>query len=486
MKKLIILVMALLVLASCEELTELNKDVKNPQEVPSGSLFANATVAMFDRMASPNVNENALRLWAQQWAQTTYADESNYELVERNINGRFWNTLYATVMTDSRAARADVPSEAETNLWTPAQVASQQAAMEILEILAMHTLVDVFGDLPYSEAFDSDATVTPGYDDDKDIYDDLITRLDAAIGNLGSGDNGMGSYDLIYGGSADQWKKMANSLKLRLAIRIADVNPTKAKAMAEAAAPGVFTSSADDYTLPFQGSTPNTNPLWEDLVQSGRSDFVACGTMVDMMKALNDPRIDDFFKDMYEVTDPNGNVTMEFLGGVYGDNNSFNALSHPGARQLDPTHPGYILTYTEVRFLLADAAARGWDVGGTAEEHYNAAITNSILDWGGSAQEAADYLAQADVAYSTAAGDWKEKIGTQKWLALYDQGFEAWTSYRMYDAPVLPIAAQAGIPTPTRYTYPVTEYSLNENSVEAAAAAIGGDNLDTKVFWDVN
>ena len=123
-------------------------------------------------------------------------------------------------------------------------------------------------------------------------------------------------------------------------------------------------------------------------------------------------------------------------------------------------------------------------MGGDAATFYNAGVTASILEWGGSQADADAYLAEPSVAYATAAGDWKQKIGTQKWIALYDKGFEAWSSYRLYDYPVLPIAEQAQIPTPTRYTYPVTEYSLNEASVEAAASAIGGDALSTKVFWD--
>jgi hypothetical protein len=297
----------------------------------------------------------------------------------------------------------------------------------------------------------------------------------------------MGGYDLVYGGSADAWKKMANSLKLRFAIRIADANPTKAKALAEAAASGVFTSSADDYILHYSSATPNTNPLWEDLVESGRADFVAANTMVDIMNALNDPRINDFYQGEYEVVDPvTGLTELKFVGGIYGDNNLFAANSQPGTRQYDPTHPGFLLTYTEVRFLLADAAARGWNVGGTAEAHYNAAITNSILEWGGTQTEVDDYLAQAEVAYTTAAGDWKTKIGTQKWIAMYDQGFEAWTSYRMYNAPTLNIALEAQIPTPRRYTYPFSEYSLNELSVADAAAAMGGDAFESKIFWDKN
>jgi hypothetical protein len=122
----------------------------------------------------------------------------------------------------------------------------------------------------------------------------------------------------------------------------------------------------------------------------------------------------------------------------------------------------------------------------TAKEYYDAAVTESILMWGGTGAQASTYLAQPDVAYDTAPGTWKEKIALQKWIALYDQGFEAWTTYRIYDAPVMNIAEGAGTTPPNRYTYPIDEFSLNEENVKAAGAAIGGDVLMTQVFWDIN
>jgi hypothetical protein len=145
------------------------------------------------------------------------------------------------------------------------------------------------------------------------------------------------------------------------------------------------------------------------------------------------------------------------------------------------------MSYWEVAFLLADAAERGYNVGGTAEEFYNSGIESSILYWTGGDQAAADaYLAQAEVAYTTAAGTPFERIAVQKWISLYDQGFEAWSTVRFYDHPNMPIAVLSDLPTPKRYTYPVTEYSLNEENVETARSNIGGDTLDKSVFWDVN
>jgi hypothetical protein len=467
-----ILALLLGVFSCTQDLTELNADPKNPQNVDGGTLFANATLELMDFMATPNVNINNFRLYAQQWAQTTYADESNYELVERNVNGRAWNTFYAAVIRDLRG----VSLRNEDNPVLTDENKKNQAAMaEVLEIFTWTLLVDLFCDVPYSQAFGDD--VTPSYDDDKAIYDDLILRLDNAIANL-SGESRMGAFDLIYGGDVAQWRKFANSLKLRMAIRIADVDNGKASKMAgDAVSDGVFQSSGDDFKINYLSSTPHTNPLWEDLVQSGRSDFIAANTLVDAMNDLDDPRRPYFFKDQ---------INGEWLGGIYGDNNNYNAFSHPGFLQLDPTFPHTILSYTEVQFLLADAAERGYSAGGTAADFYSEGVRSSILEWGGSAQEADDYLANPAVAYATAPGTWKEKIALQKWIALYDQGFEAWTTWRLYDAPELQEAVQAMRMPPARYTYPVTEFSLNGENVQAAGAAIGGNTLDSKVFWDVN
>ena len=478
MKKYILLCTALLMFGACSDVSELNVDTKNPQNVPANSLVANATVSLFDLMSTPNVNRNNLRLWAQHWAQVSYSDESNYELVERNVHGRTVSTMYATVIRDLREARNIV--SANENLSSEVK-ANQMAVIDVLEAVAFTIVVDIFGDMPYSEAFDPD-NVTPAYDDDASIYSAMISQLNNAISALGGSTGDIG--DLIYGGDADAWKRFANSYKLRLAIRMADSDNAQAQSMAESAvSSGVFASNADNFVIAYEGSTPNTNPLWEDLVQSGRSDFIAGNTLVDYMNSLNDPRRQFYFKQ--NVADPNTGDVI-YVGGTVGAVNSFTANSQIGSIMHDPTHPGTIMGYTEVLFLLADAAERGYNVGSSAEDFYNAAVTNSIMEWGGGQTMADDYLGQADVAYSTAPGTWKEKIGLQKWIAMYDQGLEAWTTFRLYDAPVMNVAEAAGTVPPNRYTYPVTEYSVNTTNVEAAAAAMGGDDLFSKVFWDVN
>jgi hypothetical protein len=229
--------------------------------------------------------------------------------------------------------------------------------------------------------------------------------------------------------------------------------------------------------MQFLASPPNTNPLWEDLVQSGRFDFVAANTMVDKMKALNDPRIPLFFEK---------NEANQYVGGTYGAVNNYSSFSAPTAKISDPIFPHTFFSYAEMEFLKAEAIERGIAVGGTAEEHYNNGITASIEEWGGTPADAAAYLAQPSVNYQTAPGTYKEKIGLQSWIALYNRGFDAWTQWRRLDAPTLvapPNNVSGGV-VPVRYTYPVVEQNLNKANYQAASTAIGGDKMGTKLWFD--
>jgi hypothetical protein len=137
-----------------------------------------------------------------------------------------------------------------------------------------------------------------------------------------------------------------------------------------------------------------------------------------------------------------------------------------------------------VLFYEAEAAARGWNAGGTALELYNAAITSSFDDWGVAGAE--DYLATDGVAWDGTT-DWEKFIGTQSWLGNYERGFEAWTTYRRLDWPVMNVPeapeTEGGV-VPTRLTFPVNEQTLNPDSYTEAASAINGDKLTTKLFWD--
>jgi hypothetical protein len=473
MKKIFFIMATVVAVSSCtKDLTKLNDDPKNPKEAPSYAFLTNAERRLANVLASSNQNLNIFRLIVQHWQQTTYIDESNYDLSSRLVNDNTWDVLYRDILNDLKEAKKLIPLDVKEQ---PVQK-NQLAIADLLQVYTFYYLVTTYGDVPYSEALDISKPFAK-YDNDELILADLLVRIDAAIANLNTGAAGFGSADIIYNGNVAKWKKFANSLKLKIGMTIADADPAKGKtAVEEAVTGGVFTSNADNAMFQYLSAPPNTNPIWVDLVQSTRDDFAAASTLVEKMKDLADPRIDNYF-----TLDPNGG----YSGGIPGEGVVFSSVSHVSPVITGATFPGDLLDYAEVEFLLAEAVERGFSVGGgTAQSHYDKAITASILFWSGTAADAATYLARADVDYTTAAGTWKEKIGLQKWLALYNRGWDGWIEWRRLDAPHLEPAVNAISAIPVRYPYPVKEQNVNRVNYEQAAAAIGGDDVETKLFWD--
>ena len=478
MKKIIIYIPLLFSVACTKNLTKLNNDPKNPTNVPAYSLFTNAQRSLARTVTSSNVNLNIFRLITQQWQEVTYLDESRYDLNTRNIPQNLWTAFYRDALRDFTEAKRLIPLQVTLDAG---QRNNELAVTDIMEVYAWYYLVTTYGNIPYTEALNID-NVFPKYDGAATIYNDLLARLNADIAMINVTAPGFGSADIVYwnpNNPASQmpaWKKFANSLKLKMGMTIADFDAVKAKSTVESAvASGVFTSNADNAQFKFLAAPPNTNPIWEDLVQSGRKDFVAASTIINLMKSVNDPRIDNYFT---------LDVAGGYSGGSPGRSSNYFTFSKPSTTITTPNFPGPLLDYSEVEFFLAEAVERGFSVGGTAQGHYNNAVTASILNWGGTATEAAAYLALPAVNYLTAAGTYKQKIGTQKWIALYNRGLDAWMEWRRLDYPQLVPAYRAVSAIPLRFTYPVNEQNYNTANYIVAAAAIGGDDVTTKLWWD--
>lgn len=545
MKKLIIILTAAVFAVSCSSnLEDLNQNVKDPTAVSGESLFASAQKRLADQMLTPNVNLNNNRLWVQHWNETTYQDESNYNQITRSIPDRHWRVMYRDVLKN--LAEAYQVIEEEDNALTNAQKPNKLAIIEILSVYAWSNLVETFGDIPYSEALDVDNTL-PKYDKGEEVYNQLAARLDAALSSFNSESSFAGTEDLIYNGDVDSWKKFGNSLKLRMAMVLEN------DAMAASAiAGGVFESNDDTAAYQYSASAPNNNPINDNLVLSGRNDYVAAQTIIDIMNDLQDPRRADYFdpnlsEDLGTVTSvsSSGGVTTitfaapfdeapiignnayapgapevpvrigtitgagadyieitEVINGAEAGDELFYAVydgAQPGkvARYADFSHanrtmvdgdvPGVILSYIEVEFLRAEAAARTGDMA-AAKAHYDAGIAASFEFWGTHGLD--DYLAQPGVDFDTAVANspsspqWKAVIGTQAWLGLYNETFSTYLTLRRLDYPLLTRPERAVSGFPVRYTYPVSEQNLNGTNYEAAASSIGGDNAETRLFWD--
>jgi len=470
-------------MASCKKnITDLNTNPTRPALVTSSSLFSNASVNLSDEMASTNVNNNNFRLFVQYWTETIYRDETRYNLNGRSISDRWFANFYRDVIKDLTEASKVV--EGETLTLNAVQIKNRKAINEILIAYSYYVLLTSFGNIPYQDALDIN-NLQPKYDDATEVFGKIATRLDAALGSLDLTGAGYGSADLILGDDMNGWKIFGNSLKMKMGMLVADVDPATAQTMVLAAAPNVVSSNEENIMMKYLSSPPNTNPVWEDLIQSGRHDFVAAKPFMDTLKKYNDPRIPLYFNTA--ITPGNG-----YVGQTPGVRANFNDFSAPATALSNPEFPHTFFSYADMEFLKAEAVERGIAVGGTAAEHYKNGIYASIEQWGGSEAQADAYYAMPSVNYATAPGSYKQKIGIQSWIALYNMGFDAWTQMRRLDFPKLPVPTGSASnfadgETPaiiTRLTYPVVEQNLNKTSYDEAAAAVGKDWKTQKLWFD--
>lgn len=473
MKKIIIgLFVSILTLSSCErDITSLNNDPKNPTEVNPDYIFTSAEVGLVFYLTTPSVNYNNFRLFTQQTTETQYTDEAKYNLVKRSMPDNFWTAMYSQLNKLENAKRMINAQSLDANVK-----ANKLATIEALEIYIFSVLVDTYGDIPYTQALDIDKYPTPKYDDAFTIYKNLISRIDAVLLKINTTASAF-SGDPIFGGSTSKLKVFLNTLKLRLGINLSDVSDASALAKAtveSAVLGGVISSNADNIGLTFDKDGYYSSPIYQEMVSSGRNDYVAANTLVNVMNASNDPRRASFFTTVGGV----------YKGGIYGSVNTYSSFSHVNDNILIPTFRANLFEYAEVKFILAEAVERGYAVGGTAQQHFEAGISASMDAWGVSAADKAAYLAANN--YTALPGTWKQKIGNEAWIATYNRGFESWSFSRRLDFRTFVKPSTYAVPT--RLPYPVKEGSVNNtNRLESVVRQWGSASSDvqgSKIFWD--
>jgi SusD/RagB-like outer membrane lipoprotein len=480
MKNILILsIYACLLLSACtKNLSGINNNPKASTTVPSTSLFLQGEKALTDGYTTTSVAVAPFRVIAQCWTENSYVYESQYNFAPFQAPDGYWNALYAGVIHNLEKAKALYPSDV-VNVPNAGVLRNDLIITDILEIYTYNLLVNTYGNIPYSQAENQEIPF-PKYDDAKTVFYDLLTRIDTCIAGLNTNAAAMGAEDQIYGGNITQWLKFAATLKLKMALMVADTDlPTATTKVQEAIATGIFQSNADNALFAYDPASPaNSNPLWQALVFSGRHDFDPAGLLVSTMVGWNDPRLPLYFQQFQGA----------YSGGVAGSTNGYGLYSDFSLQLQQANYPGDILDYQAAEFLLAEAAARGMTVPGTASGYYNNAITASIEYWGGSATDAAAYLAQPAVAYATAGSNWKQVIGYQSWIAQYNGNWDAWTVIRRLGFPGIdivspPLGAQGNLPL--RFTYPANEQTSNSLNWKAAAAALPGgkDVVSAKLFW---
>jgi hypothetical protein len=465
----------LLLATSCKkELVKINVSPNGSQAAQPDYLLTAATKATADTYWGVANNMDASLLFVQYWAKIQYTDPDRY-IYTNSAFQELWTVGYSKTIVNLNEVIKIADAQGNTNY---------KGVALVLRSWAFSLLTDAFGNVPYKQAANIDQYLTPTYDSQKDVYFALLDDLKAAqIALTPSGKAIAG--DIVYGGNIASWKKFANSLRLRIALRIADREPAKAKqVLADIQAEGGSYISSNAETAQFTYiDSPNQNPV-SNLFDT-RDDYRISKTIVDKLFALNDPRLSIYAAKTQDAT-PQGYVGIP-NGLLVGDasNLGFTKTSKPGTYFRAPHAPAVILSYAESLFDRAEAAARGFTTE-DAGSLYEQAVTAALAQYSVSSSDIATYIAQPAVKYD--ATNYKKSIGEQKWLALFGQGLEGWTEWRRLDYPQLQpaVAGTLNGKLPVRFIYPGTEQSLNGKNYTSAVASQGADVLTTKLWFDVN
>jgi hypothetical protein len=471
LKKLSYIIIFALALSSCNStLDEINKN-PNATETPLPPyLLTSALKQGADIYWGSESNFNSSLLFVQHWAKIQYAEPDRYDVSNSSFTA-LWNTGYSTLITDLNTILNFSDQQANSNY---------KGIALTLRSWTFLLLTDAYGSIPYKEA---GLKVTPAYNTQKEVYTGLLEDLKQAQSLLGSA-NGTVIGDLAYKGNIAKWKKLVNSLRLRIALRISDKEPALAKqAVIDATtdAGGLISSNSETFQFIYT-SSPQQNPAsaWFET----RDDYRISKTIVDKLYELSDPRLPVY------AQLPSDASVGKYVGGANGLSNSdansqgFAKTSKPGTYFLTSQSPAVIFAYSEVLFDLSEAVARGY-IAGDAEQLYKNAITASLNQFGiTDATVVSNYLNQAVVKYD--ATNYAKSIGTQKWIAFFGQGLDAFAEWRRLDYPQLTAGPATVLDgqIPSRFFYPGTEQSLNGTSYQAAIGIQGKDLLTTKLWFD--
>ncbi|GGH06602.1 SusD/RagB family nutrient-binding outer membrane lipoprotein [Pedobacter zeae] len=472
-KKLYILAILAIAFSSCKkELDEVNINPNAPEVAQPDYLLTGTTKATVDSYWGVTNNMNSSLLFVQHWAKVQYTEEDRFIYSNSSFTA-LWSTGYAQSIAGFNKIIELGDAQGNPNY---------KAVALVLRSWTFLLLTDAYGDVPYSQAGKIKQFVTPGYDKQKDVYYGILSDLKSAQAALDPAAKPIAG-DVIYSNNIALWKKFTNSLRLRIALRIADKDPAKAKQVIDEiqAEGGAYIGSNSENAALKYDVSPQQNPVAASF--ETRNDYRISKTIVDKLASLNDPRLPVYASRTENppqgyVGIPNGSTNSE--ASAIGLANS----SKPGAYFLDPKAPAVILSYAEVLFDRAEAAARGFTTE-NAEDLYKQAITASLQQYGiNGNDQITGYLGRADVQYDPA--NYKKSIGQQKWIALFGQGLEAWAEQRRLDYPQLTASVNTVLngKIPVRFIYPGTEQSLNGQNYKNAVSSQGADLLTTKLWFD--
>ena len=424
------------------------------------------------------------------WAGDTYNRNDDWSFAQ-------WNQAYNNMVKGAQ----DIIKQLETD----GDTGTHMGMARIMRVFIFHRVTDLYGDIPYSEAGKgyTDGILTPKYDSQEVVYMDMLKELEEAVAQI-SGDGALGSADVIFGGSAAKWKAFGNSMMLRLAMRLTQVDAATAQAWAvKAIAAGTMTSNDHIASVKHgDGSTGNRNGHGEVFLADQGSRISTSF----MSRMVNDPRKTRLFMRQSDKSQAAADL-MGMKNGLKNDPyTSLDGVSIPAAGDTGVyamaatelqslTAPMVLQTYAEVEFLKAEAAIRGW-ISSSDKTHYEAGVSAAMKMLDGiygttpiSDVDISAYLA-GDGAYKTGgsvAERW-EQVMDQYWIATYFNEYEAYSNWRRSGFPTITATRHPNSYTNgqfmVRMIYPTSESGNNAANYAAAVANQGADEYTTPLWWD--
>lgn len=444
----------------------------------------------------------------------------NY-VMQQGWNGETYKVGYLNIMSPVQRLRNSGIDTAFPPVWAVAM---------IIRVEGMSRVTDTYGPIPYSKAGAS--KVSSPYDSQQDVYNRFFLELDSANNYLktfiSSGKTlpfDFSKFDIMYKGNFTQWLKFSNSLRLRLAMHIVKADASKAQTEGQKAldpaAGGLLTANADNATVPMTAASLN-NPLVQ--IATNWQDIRINASLTSILSGYKDPRLPIYVSPATDTAN-NGTIKGKYIGirigGVLSSDNkdfylnyaTLNA-SQAGNTTFTYKTPVTLMTAAEVYFLRAEAALRQWSNAGNAADMYNQGIATSMQQWGATAgnyagddtSKPANYvdpkrsansinaLSTITIKWNDAASDAQklERIITQKWIAMFPEGMEAWTEFRRTGYPkIFPVANNGSGGTINtdvqirRLPFPQNEYTTELDEVNKAIGLLGGpDNGGTRLWWD--
>ena len=537
--------------ASCsdEYMENMNTDPSKAATIDPNAQLTTAQLQTYGDLSMMEIYRNYHYAFPQQlmgcWNTTNYGGRHT---LDNNEMSRIWTSFYTQSLKNIIDAQYRTAEDAEK--------VNINSVLRIYRVYLMSIITDTYGDAPFSEAGLGflEGKFNPKYDKQEDIYNAFFLELEDAVNKIDPTKDKV-TGDLIYAGDVTKWQQLANSLRLRFAMRISNVNPTKAQTEFEnalAANGGVITDASSDALIKYMtiafsfgqeaysdyrgnslsqllfGNDPANNPsylcstFFNQLYNSGdpRTFKISRCYYDGLMSATSPDNRVDITQEMIEKgidfspRDPGAYSWEPWPTGYDSDICAELAVNNPSvtatmAREVEPKlannflksdNPGVVMTSAEVKFLMAEATVKKWNVGSAlAEDLYKqgvrAAMDFLTDNYGCTATTDAEFDAfiQDKGAFGHTDNQKLEAINTQAWILHFTNPAECWANVRRSGYPKLKSPAEygfgqyltGGTEIPVRLCYPVLESSYNKKSYNEAIERMGGtDNWHSLLWWD--